>query len=49
MIVELLKELSEKGQTILVVTHDTAVSARTQRIIIMRDGGIASDTKLEGS
>lgn len=49
MIVSLLKELSEKSQTILVVTHDTAVSARTQRIIIMRDGGIASDTKAIGS
>lgn len=49
MIVGLLKELSEKGQTILVVTHDTAVSARTQRIIIMRDGRIASDTKVTGS
>lgn len=46
MIVELLKELSEKGQTILVVTHDVAVSARTKRTIIMRDGGIASDTKV---
>ncbi len=46
MIVDLLKELSEKGQTILVVTHDTAVSARTGRIITMRDGGIASDAKV---
>ena len=47
MIVDLLKELSEKGQTILVVTHDVAVSARTGRVINMRDGGIASDTKVE--
>ncbi len=46
IIVELLKELAEKGQTIIVVTHDTAVSARTQRIITMRDGGIASDTAI---
>jgi len=49
MIVDLLKELSEKGQTILVVTHDTAVSARTGRVINMRDGGIESDTKVIGS
>jgi putative ABC transport system ATP-binding protein len=49
MIVELLKELSEKGQTILVVTHDVAVSAQTKRIIIMRDGGIASDAKVVGN
>ena len=45
MIVNLLKELSEKGQTILIVTHDTAVSARTNRIITMRDGKIASDIR----
>lgn len=45
MIVNLLKELSEKGQTILIVTHDTSVSARTNRIITMRDGKIASDAK----
>ena len=45
MIVNLLKELSEKGQTILIVTHDTAVSTSTNRIITMRDGKIASDEK----
>ncbi|NJD54645.1 MAG: ABC transporter ATP-binding protein [Candidatus Methanoperedens sp.] len=44
MIVELLRGLSENGQTILVVTHDTAVSARTRRVIKMRDGRIESDT-----
>ena len=44
MIVDLLKGLSEEGHTILVVTHDTAISQKTRRIITMRDGGIASDT-----
>lgn len=48
MIVELLRRLSENGQTILIVTHDTAVSSRTKRIIRMLDGMIESDTKLEG-
>lgn len=43
MIVEILKGLSEKGQTILIVTHDTAVSERTKRIIKMRDGQIEMD------
>ena len=49
MIVGILKSLSEKGQTILVVTHDTAVADRTSRIITMRDGRIASDrpTKMD--
>ncbi|VVB55660.1 putative ABC transporter ATP-binding protein [uncultured archaeon] len=44
MIVELLRDLSENGQTILIVTHDTSVSARTKRIIKMLDGRIESDT-----
>ena len=44
MIVELLRGLSEKGQTILIVTHDLAVSSRTKRIIKMLDGKIESDT-----
>ena len=44
MIVSVLKKLSEKGQTILVVTHDPAVAERTARIITMQDGKIESDT-----
>ncbi len=48
MIVGILKELSERGQTILVVTHDTAVSQQTGRIITMRDGRIASDEQIMG-
>ncbi len=44
VIVVLLKGLSEKGQTIIVVTHDMDVAQRTDRIITMRDGYIASDT-----
>ncbi|KCZ72775.1 ABC-type antimicrobial peptide transport system, ATPase component [Candidatus Methanoperedens nitroreducens] len=48
MIVGILKELSERGQTILVVTHDTAVSQQTGRIITMRDGRIESDEQIMG-
>jgi|GEM_PF-5810631 len=43
MIVELLRGLSDNGQTILIVTHDIAVSAKTRRIISMRYGMIESD------
>jgi len=38
MIVKLLRELSEEGHTILVVTHDIAVAQQTGRIITMRTG-----------
>ncbi|CAG0960639.1 MAG: hypothetical protein OIN86_03165 [Candidatus Methanoperedens sp.] len=43
VIVELLKRLSEKGQTIIVVTHDMEVAKQTNRIITMRDGKIEGD------
>jgi putative ABC transport system ATP-binding protein len=46
MIVGILKELCEKGQTILVVTHDIAVAENTLRMITMRDGKIAVDTPM---
>ncbi|MCZ7355767.1 MAG: hypothetical protein O8C66_02210 [Candidatus Methanoperedens sp.] len=36
--------LSERGQTIIVVTHDMAVAEQSDRIITMRDGRIAGDT-----
>src|SRR4030067_939021 len=49
VIVELLKGLSEKGQTIIVVTHDMDVASQTDRIITMRDGMIASDTGVKGN
>ncbi|MCZ7402145.1 MAG: ABC transporter ATP-binding protein [Candidatus Methanoperedens sp.] len=48
VIVELLKGLSEKGQTIIVVTHDMAVAEKTDRIITMRDGMIVSDMRGAG-
>jgi putative ABC transport system ATP-binding protein len=45
-IIEILKELSDEGHTILVVTHDTSFSQKTKRIITMQDGSILSDTLL---
>jgi len=49
VIIELLKRLSGKGQTIIVVTHDMEVARETDRIITMRDGKIASDTGVTGN
>ncbi len=46
IIVKLLRELSEEGHTILVVTHDMAVAQQTGRIINMRDGRIESDKRI---
>ncbi len=49
VIVELLKSLSKKGQTIIIVTHDMEVAGQTDRIITMRDGRIAGDTGGSGN
>ncbi len=49
VIVDLLKGLSKKCQTIIVVTHDMDVARQTDRIITMRDGMIAGDTGVTGN
>ena len=44
-VMELLVSLNkEKGQTFVIVTHDTGVSERAQRIIHMKDGRIEHET-----
>ncbi|MFH1335741.1 MAG: ABC transporter ATP-binding protein [Candidatus Zixiibacteriota bacterium] len=37
-IIRLFNELAQQGHTIVVITHDTEISRRTQRIIKLRDG-----------
>src|SRR4051795_2830076 len=38
----------ERGQTIVLVTHDARVAARADRVIAMRDGAVAHETRLDG-
>ncbi|HTV39448.1 MAG TPA: ABC transporter ATP-binding protein [Candidatus Sulfotelmatobacter sp.] len=42
-IMGLFEELSRKGNTIIVVTHEEDIAMRSRRIIRLRDGLIASD------
>jgi putative ABC transport system ATP-binding protein len=42
-ILELLKDLNKKGNTIVMVTHELDIAKEAKRIIQMRDGQIISD------
>ena len=44
-IMALFEELSRKGNTIIVVTHEEDIARQSRRIIRLRDGLIASDEK----
>ncbi|NPV57392.1 MAG: ABC transporter ATP-binding protein [Anaerolineae bacterium] len=44
-ILELLGQLHERGRTIVLVTHEADIAHYTQRILLIRDGLLASDRR----
>ena len=44
---DLLTKLNQEGKTIIMVTHEPEIAAFAKRRIVIRDGEISSDSKLE--
>ena len=45
-IMSILAEINKKGTTIMIVTHDAKVAAKTERILFMVDGKIVAQKKM---
>jgi putative ABC transport system ATP-binding protein len=42
-IMRLFSELHATGQTVIMVTHEADIAAYAERVIVLRDGQVASD------
>lgn len=45
-VMDILSQINQKGTTILLVTHDARIAARTERVLFMCDGRIISEMQL---
>ena len=46
-IMKLFEALAEQGQTVIMVTHEPDIAAHARRVVILRDGQVASDDRKE--
>jgi putative ABC transport system ATP-binding protein len=46
-IMKVFEELAAQGQTVIMVTHEADIAAHARRVVVLRDGMIASDEKAE--
>jgi putative ABC transport system ATP-binding protein len=44
-IMRVFEGLAEQGQTVIMVTHEPDIAAHARRVIVLRDGKVASDDK----
>ncbi len=45
MVLEMFEQLNAAGKTVVLVTHDPAIAARTRRVVEIHDGRIRRDAK----
>ncbi len=45
-IMDILTSINQEGTTVMLVTHDPKIAARTERILFMRDGSIINELRL---
>ncbi len=44
-IMRVFETLHQQGQTIIMVTHESEIAAHAERVVVLRDGRVASDTR----
>jgi putative ABC transport system ATP-binding protein len=46
-IMRVFESLANSGQTVIMVTHEPDIAAHARRVVVLRDGVIASDDRRE--
>jgi putative ABC transport system ATP-binding protein len=44
-IMRVFENLADTGQTVIMVTHEPDIAAHARRVVVLRDGEIASDER----
>jgi putative ABC transport system ATP-binding protein len=48
-VIAILKQCHERGQTVVLVTHDANVASAAGRVVRMRDGEIVGESRIDGA
>jgi putative ABC transport system ATP-binding protein len=44
-IMKVFQKLADTGQTVIMVTHESDIAAHARRVVVLRDGMVASDDR----